>query len=220
MKALVFEEPRHAPSASVEMPQRSPPTRCSCARETSASATRTSSSTRAATSSRSAYPIIPGHEWSGEVAEVGGGVDHTSRGRPGGRRVRRQQRRRPLRLLDQRRRRRVLRRQGVLAAPHSRGALVQRRARSSSRSPSPTTPAVAAGGIDASDEVAVIGGGPIGLLCAMAAATMGGSVTLIEPQAHRRALGLEIGARRRSTRPPGALSEQAGRRRTDEASTS
>jgi L-iditol 2-dehydrogenase len=56
--------------------------------------------------------------------------------------------------------------------------------------------AVAADGIDASDEVAVIGGGPIGLLCTMAAATMGGSVTLIEPQEHRRSLGLEIGARR------------------------
>jgi L-iditol 2-dehydrogenase len=54
---------------------------------------------------------------------------------------------------------------------------------------------VAAGGIDASDTVAVIGGGPIGLLCTLAAATMGGTVTLIEPQAHRRALGLDIGAR-------------------------
>jgi L-iditol 2-dehydrogenase len=41
----------------------------------------------------------------------------------------------------------------------------------------------------------VIGGGPIGLLCTMAAATMGGSVTIIEPQPHRRALGLEVGAR-------------------------
>jgi L-iditol 2-dehydrogenase len=53
---------------------------------------------------------------------------------------------------------------------------------------------VAAGGIDASDRVAVIGGGPIGLLCTLAAATMGGTVTLIEPQAHRRALGLDVGA--------------------------
>ena len=68
--------------------------------------------------------------------------------------------------------------------------------------------AVAADGIDASDEVAVIGGGPIGLLCTMAAATMGGSVTLIEPQAHRRALGLEIGARRAIDPTAGPLSEQ------------
>ena len=35
--------------------------------------------------------------------------------------------------------------------------------------------AVAANGIDASDTVAVIGGGPIGLLCTMAAATIGES---------------------------------------------
>src|ERR1051326_6543990 len=41
---------------------------------------------------------------------------------------------------------------------------------------------IAAGGIDASDAVAVIGGGPIGLLCTLAATTMGGSVTLVEPQ--------------------------------------
>ena len=71
------------------------------------------------------YPIIPGHEWSGEIAEVGSGVTSAARGRPRRRRMRRQQRRRPLRLLDQRRRRRVLRRQGVLAAPHSRRALVR-----------------------------------------------------------------------------------------------
>jgi L-iditol 2-dehydrogenase len=67
---------------------------------------------------------------------------------------------------------------------------------------------VAAGGIDASDEVAVIGGGPIGLLCVLAAATMGGSVTLIEPQAHRRALGLEIGARKALDPSGGTLPEQ------------
>ena len=37
---------------------------------------------------------------------------------------------------------------------------------------------------------------------------MGGSVTLIEPQAHRRALGLEIGARRAIDPTAGPLSEQ------------
>jgi L-iditol 2-dehydrogenase len=68
---------------------------------------------------------------------------------------------------------------------------------------------VAAGGIDASDDVAVIGGGPIGLLCAMAAATLGASVTLIEPQAHRRALGLEIGAKRAIDPSAAPLAEQA-----------
>src|SRR5205085_369739 len=68
--------------------------------------------------------------------------------------------------------------------------------------------AVAAEGIDASDEVAVIGGGPIGLLCTLAAATMGGSVTLIEPQAHRRSLGLEIGAKQTIDPTAGPLAEQ------------
>src|SRR6185295_6701771 len=68
--------------------------------------------------------------------------------------------------------------------------------------------AVAAGGIDASDEVAVIGGGPIGLLCTMAAATMGGSVTLVEPQSHRRGLGLEIGAARALDPTSASLTDQ------------
>jgi len=67
---------------------------------------------------------------------------------------------------------------------------------------------VAADGIDASDDVAVVGGGPIGLLCTMAAATMGGTVTLIEPQAHRRALGLEVGAKRAIDPGAGQVAEQ------------
>ena len=68
--------------------------------------------------------------------------------------------------------------------------------------------AVAADGIDASDDVAVIGGGPIGLLCAMAAATMGGTVTLIEPQSHRRSLGLEVGANQTFDPNASLLSDQ------------
>src|SRR5207237_9712194 len=68
---------------------------------------------------------------------------------------------------------------------------------------------VAAGGVDASDAVAVIGGGPIGLLCTMAAATMGASVTLIEPQPHRRALGFEIGAKDAIDPAAGDVREQA-----------
>ena len=39
-------------------------------------------------------------------------------------------------------------------------------------------------------------------------ATMGGSVTLIEPQAHRRALGLEVGAKRTIDPSAGPLTEQ------------
>ena len=80
---------------------------------------------------------------------------------------------------------------------------------------------VAAGGIDASDRVAVIGGGPIGLLCVMAAATMGGRVTLVEPQAQRRALGAR-GRRggRASTPAPGRCASRRWRRPTAAASTS
>src|SRR5207244_6761603 len=53
--------------------------------------------------------------------------------------------------------------------------------------------AMAADGIDASDEVAVIGGGPIGLLCTLAAAAMGGAVTLIRSEERRVGQGGECG---------------------------
>ena len=53
-----------------------------------------------------------------------------------------------------------------------------------------------AGGLDPADQVAVIGGGPIGLLCVAAAAAHNATVTLIEPQQSRRAAALDLGARR------------------------
>jgi L-iditol 2-dehydrogenase len=139
------------------------------------------------------YPIVPGHEWSGEVAEVGSavtslragdrvvgecvvnnGADHFGFSIGGADAEYFVAKASWLhRIPDE------------LSFAH--GAFVE-----------PFSVAynatVAAGGIDASDAVAVIGGGPIGLLCTLAAATMGGTVTLIEPQQHRRALGLEIGA--------------------------
>jgi L-iditol 2-dehydrogenase len=139
------------------------------------------------------YPIVPGHEWSGEVAEVGSavtslragdrvvgecvvnnGADHFGFSIGGADAEYFVAKASWLhRIPDE------------LSFAH--GAFVE-----------PCSVAynatVAAGGIDASDAVAVIGGGPIGLLCTLAAATMGGTVTLIEPQQHRRALGLEIGA--------------------------
>ncbi len=68
------------------------------------------------------YPLIPGHEWSGEVVAVGPKVTGFAARRPRGRGVR--DRRRPLRLLDQRRRRGVLRREARLAAPPARRALL------------------------------------------------------------------------------------------------
>jgi L-iditol 2-dehydrogenase len=153
------------------------------------------------------YPIVPGHEWSGEVAEAGSGVTG-------------------LRVGD-----RVVGECVVNNGADHFGFSISgadaeyfvAKASWLHRIPDELSfvhaafvepfsvaysAAVAAGGIDASDEVAVIGGGPIGLLCAMAAATMGGSVTLIEPQAHRRALGLEVGARRTIDPSAGPLSEQ------------
>jgi len=141
------------------------------------------------------YPIIPGHEWSGEVAEVGDAVttlqpgdrvvgecvvnngdDHFGFSISGANAEYFVAKASWLhRIPDE-----LTYQQGAFVEPFSVAYAAT----------------VAAGGIDASDEVAVIGGGPIGLLCAMAAATMGGSVTLVEPQAHRRTLGLEVGAAR------------------------
>jgi L-iditol 2-dehydrogenase len=192
MKALVFEEPRSASVQELEVP--------------SVAADEVLVRSRNVGICHSdfelyegryiipvSYPIVPGHEWSGEVAEVGSAVTSL---RPGDRVVGECVVNNGAdhfgfsiggadaeyfvakaswlhRIPDE------------LSFAH--GAFVE-----------PFSVAyhatVAAGGIDASDSVAVIGGGPIGLLCTLAAATMGGAVTLIEPQQHRRALGLEIGA--------------------------
>jgi L-iditol 2-dehydrogenase len=153
------------------------------------------------------YPIIPGHEWAGEVAEVGSGVttlragdrvvgecvvnngdDHFGFSISGADAEYFVAKASWLHRIPEE----LSFAQGAFVEPFSVAY----------------SAAVAADGIDASDEVAVIGGGPIGLLCAMAAATMGGAVTLIEPQAHRRALGVEVGARRAIDPTAGALAEQ------------
>jgi L-iditol 2-dehydrogenase len=153
------------------------------------------------------YPIIPGHEWSGEIAEVGSAVTTL---RPGDRVVGEcvvnngddhfgfsisgadaeyfVAKASWLHLIPEE----LSFAQGAFVEPFSVAY----------------SAAVAADGIDASDAVAVIGGGPIGLLCTMAAATMGASVTLIEPQAHRRSLGLEIGARAAIDPTAGSVTEQ------------
>ena len=134
------------------------------------------------------YPIIPGHEWAGEIAEVGSGVTTL---RPGDRVVgecvvNNGDDHFGFSISGADAEYFVAKASWLHRIPDelsfTQGAFVEPFSVAYSAS-------VAAGGIDASDEVAVIGGGPIGLLCAMAAATMGGSVTLIEPQAHRRALG-------------------------------
>jgi L-iditol 2-dehydrogenase len=153
------------------------------------------------------YPIIPGHEWSGEIAEVGSAVtalrtgdrvvgecvvnngdDHFGFSISGADAEFFVAKASWLHLIPEE----LSFAQGAFVEPFSVAY----------------SAAVAADGIDASDRVAVIGGGPIGLLCTMAAATMGASVTLIEPQAHRRSLGLEIGARAAIDPTAGSVAEQ------------
>jgi L-iditol 2-dehydrogenase len=206
MKALVFEQPRHAAVLDLEVP--------------------TIAADEVLVRSRSvgichsdfelyegryiipvSYPIIPGHEWSGEVAEVGsavttlrqgdrvvgecvvnGGEDHFGFSISGADAEYFVAKASWLHRIPE-----------ELSFAH--GAFVEPFSVAYSAT-------VAAGGIDASDSVAVIGGGPIGLLCTLAASTMGGSVTLIEPQAHRRSLGLEIGAKHAIDPGEAPLAEQ------------
>jgi len=139
------------------------------------------------------YPVIPGHEWAGEVAETGPGVAGFAVGEPvvgecvvgpGGRdhfgfsisgaaaeyfTARAEW----LHKLP----RDMSFTQGALVEPFSVAYAAVRAAR-----------------IDPSDRVAVLGAGPIGLLAAMAAAGRNAAVTVIEPQAGRRAKATDIGA--------------------------
>jgi L-iditol 2-dehydrogenase len=153
------------------------------------------------------YPIVPGHEWSGEVAEAGSAVTALSVGD---------------RVVGE-----CVVNNGAdhfgFSISGANAEYFVAKASWLHRIPDELSfaqaafvepfsvayaAAVAADGIDGSDDVAVIGGGPIGLLCAMASATMGGSVTLIEPQSHRRSLGLEVGAKQTIDPNASPLSEQ------------
>jgi L-iditol 2-dehydrogenase len=153
------------------------------------------------------YPIIPGHEWAGEVAETGSAVTALRTGDRvvGECVVNNGDDHFGFSISGADAEYFVAKASWLHRIPEelsfAQGAFVEPFSVAYSAS-------VAANGIDASDEVAVIGGGPIGLLCVLAAATMGGSVTLIEPQAHRRALGLEIGAARAVDPTAGPLDEQ------------
>jgi L-iditol 2-dehydrogenase len=154
------------------------------------------------------YPIIPGDEWSGEVAEVGASVQNLKAGDRvvGECVVNNGDDHFGFSISGANAEYFVAKASWLHRIPEelsfSHGAFVE-----------PFSVAynatVAAGGIDASDAVAVIGGGPIGLLCTMAATTMGASVTLVEPQAHRRALGLEVGARHALDPTAGDVSHDA-----------
>jgi L-iditol 2-dehydrogenase len=139
------------------------------------------------------FPIIPGHEWAGEVVDVGssvrkfragdrivgectvnGGADHFGFSISGAAAQRFKIRadwahRLPDELSWQ---------QGATVEPFSCAYHSIDRA----------------GGINPGDQVAVIGGGPIGLSAVAAAAAMGARVMLIEPTERRRNLGLQMGA--------------------------
>ena len=141
------------------------------------------------------YPVIPGHEWAGEVVEAGPDVvgvkvgdrvvgecvvgpegrDHFGFSIDGADAEYFRARGEWLHVLPD-------------ELDYTAGALVE-----------PFSVAYhathAAGGLDPSDRVAVIGGGPIGLLSVAAASAYNADVTLIEPQQSRRMFGPELGAR-------------------------
>jgi L-iditol 2-dehydrogenase len=206
MKALVFEEPRRAVVRDLEVPAIAPDEVLVRSRNVGIC-----HSDFELYEGRYiipvSYPIIPGHEWAGEIADVGSGVTTL---RPGDRVVgecvvNNGEDHFGFSISGANAEYFVAKASWLHRIPDelsfAQGAFVEPFSVAYSA-------AVAAGGVDASDEVAVIGGGPIGLLCAIAAATMGGSVTLIEPQAHRRSLALEVGARRAIDPTAGSLAEQ------------
>jgi L-iditol 2-dehydrogenase len=138
------------------------------------------------------YPIVPGHEWAGEVTEVGsdvtgfapgdrvvgecvvnaGGKDHFGFTISGA-------------MADYF----VVKAEWLHKFPDSMswtmGALVE-----------PFSVAYNAtfvSRVDPADRVAVLGGGPIGLMTALAAKGRGAQVTVFEPQEFRRKKALELG---------------------------
>jgi L-iditol 2-dehydrogenase len=153
------------------------------------------------------YPIIPGHEWAGEVAAAGPGVEGFRAGDPvvgecvvgpGGRDHF------GFSISGAAAEHFIARAEWLHKIPphltFTQGALVE-----------PFSVAYAAvrtGVIDPSDRVAVLGGGPIGLLSAMAAVGRNAAVMLIEPRPDRRAKGLELGVSHAIDPAAGDLPEQ------------
>ena len=138
------------------------------------------------------YPITPGHEWAGEVAEVGREVTDFKAGDrvvgecvvgPGGRDHF------GFTISGAMAQYFVAKGEWLHEIPASMswtlGALVEpfSVAYNSTRT----------GQVDPSDRVAVLGAGPIGLMAALAAKGCGAMVVLFEPQAQRRAKAHEIG---------------------------
>lgn len=140
------------------------------------------------------YPIIPGHEWAGEVVEVGdnvhelkpgdrvvgecvvgpGGRDHFGFSISGANAEYFSARREWLHVLPDE----LSYATGALVEPFSVAYSALR----------------AAGRVDPGDQVVVIGGGPIGLLCVAAAAAHNAQVSIVEPLPHRREQALGLGA--------------------------
>jgi len=207
MKALVFEEPRRASVRDLDVPTIAPDEVLVRSRNVGIC-----HSDFELYEGRYiipvSYPIIPGHEWAGEVAEAGTAVTTLAAGDRvvGECVVNNGDDHFGFSISGANAEYFVAKASWLHTIPDelsfSQGAFVEPFSVAYNA-------AVAADGIDASDHVAVIGGGPIGLLCTLAAATMGAAVTLIEPQEHRRALGLEIGARQAIDPSSGELSEQA-----------
>ena len=194
MKALVFQEPRHAVVAEREAPAIGPEDVL-----VRSHAVGICHSDFELYEGRYiipvSYPIVPGHEWSGEVVEVGGAVQGLTVGDrvvgecvvgPGGR--------------DHfgfsidganaeyfRARGEWLHRLPA-GLSYAAGALVE-----------PFSVAYAAtralGGVDPSDSVAVIGAGPIGLLALLVARLKGaGTIIVTDRSAHRLDLARKLGA--------------------------
>lgn len=194
MKALVFEAPEQAVIADLEQPRYAPDEVLVCSR-----AVGICHSDFELYEGRYiipvTYPIIPGHEWCGEVAEVGsevhglkpgdrvvgecvvgpGGRDHFGFSIDGADAEYFRARAEWLHVLPEE----ISDTTGALVEPFS---VAYAATRSVDR-------------LDPSDRVAVVGGGPIGLLAVAASSAYNASVTLIEPQQTRRAFGLDLGAR-------------------------
>ncbi len=135
------------------------------------------------------FPVTPGHEWTGEVAEIGSAVMGFA---PGDR---------------------VVGECSVADDEHF-GFTVSGAAADYFRVPAawlhhlpaslddtmgalvePFTVAYAAtSGIDASDDVVIFGAGPIGLCSVAAAVGKGGRVIMVEPNEERRAIAVSLGA--------------------------
>ena len=137
------------------------------------------------------YPVVPGHEWSGQVVGVGSdvsdvsvgdkvvgecvvgesGKDHFGFSISGAAAEYFIARAEWLHRLPEN----VGFTEGALVEPFSVGYNACERAR-----------------VRAGDRVVVLGGGPIGLLSALAAMGLGGEVTLVEPREDRRSLASEL----------------------------